>query len=82
MARRALDELEKPCPRKVPPPGRPAVADDPQVHYEIGRASVLSSLRACRTSMTPRVAAWATVSTGDVGNEDDRRMLGWRCRTL
>jgi indole-3-acetate monooxygenase len=45
------------------------------VHYEIGRARArLSSARAYLDDATGR--AWATVSTGDVGSEDDHRMLG------
>ena len=75
VARRALDELELVLPTKTPPPGRAAVADDPQVHYEIGRARAqLSSARAYLDDATGR--AWATVATRDTGTEDDRRMLG------
>jgi alkylation response protein AidB-like acyl-CoA dehydrogenase len=75
VARRALDEVTELLPAKQPPPGRTPAAQDPQIHYELGRAD--ASLRAARAFLDDAIGgAWTTVLAGDQAGPAELTALG------
>lgn len=74
VARRSLDELEVLLPQRTVPPGRAAPADDPQLHYEVGRArAAIGAARAYLDHATGQL--WSVVQRGDAPTDADRRPL-------
>jgi alkylation response protein AidB-like acyl-CoA dehydrogenase len=75
VARRALDELEAFLPGRFVPPGAVPPAEDPQVHYELGRARAqLAAARAYLDDVTGR--AWARATSGSPCDDGHHRDLG------
>lgn len=74
VARRALDELEVLLPARGGVNGRARPADDPQIHYEVGRArAAISSARAYLDDAAG--GTWDVVLSGRATNHDDRQHL-------
>jgi alkylation response protein AidB-like acyl-CoA dehydrogenase len=74
VARRALDELEALLPTRVPRGGQTPLAQDPQVHYEIGRCrGALGAARSFLDDMVGQV--WDQICAGIPASDTDQQRL-------